>query len=73
MTWISVSERLPRPDQRVDVWRRGKRETDCVCYSSDTKDGTLVGCWNDRFGGYIGRASVTHWMEIPPGPGLQSS
>lgn len=66
--WIPVSERLPSPDQRVDVWRYGRRETDCICYRVETENGKTVGCWNDQFGHYVGRATVTHWMPIPPGP-----
>ncbi len=69
--WISVKVRLPEPDQRVDVWRRGTgRITDCVCHHrSVTNDsGTSLASWYQRYGGYAGGASITHWRPLPDPP-----
>lgn len=64
--WISVADRLPPLLRPVDVWssRRG-RITDCVAYHIDDRG---VASWSGGFGVYAGRATITHWMEIPGPP-----
>lgn len=74
MPWISVKDRLPPEGHLVDVWRRGQgRLANCYCFYkgyAHYANGTPLGMWNQKFVGYAGGASVTHWMEIPgPPPG----
>jgi hypothetical protein len=54
----------------VDVWQErggqpGERVCDAYVYFIDDCG---MASWQGRYGTYIGRASVTHWMKIPGPP-----
>lgn len=69
--WISVLDSLPPEGLYVDVWRRGYgRITDCLCYprTATGRTGVPLASWTQRFGGYAGGATVSHWMLIPSPP-----
>lgn len=71
MTWIPVSERLPKVGKVVlcnhrilgttigrllnNMWVRWQYFDEIQCLSGLTQEGT-------------GKSSITHWMELPKGP-----
>jgi hypothetical protein len=65
--WISVKDRLPKHDSRVDAWHREHgRLADCLCSHLSGEDG-LARWYPANSGGRFG-ASVTHWMPAPAPP-----
>jgi hypothetical protein len=62
MNWIPIDERRPSDGRKVIVWiDRPMMDVDMAWHSED-------GDWFPmEYKGYGG--SITHWMELPQGPG----
>lgn len=69
--WISVKDRLPEPGLRVLTWNhKGWRRYKLGIHNyerdySATKCDWWIGDQNHR----VDDGYVTHWAELPPGPG----
>lgn len=69
MEWISVSDRLPHPDEFVLVYISSSPEVRIGFYMNENRV-MKKGFWEILQNGYADEIEdVSHWMQLPPPPG----